>query len=122
MSVPAVMRMVDPPGYDPQWDPAAQIPHFIVDSLDELQGPATGRLFLPVTVYWGPRKPEGFDLGREPEVVLAYSEAITNATPDVLRKSVNKDLLKRYWRMLLLEEDFVRDPWEARFPELKERP
>lgn len=100
-------------------DPGAFFPHFIPDSLDQLKGPDTGYLRLPLSAYWGPQKKNGFNLNVAEELIFAYSETITNATVDVMAETLNKNLLITHWKDFFLEPRYVRTPWEQRFPQLK---
>lgn len=96
----------------PYWRPA---------SLDELKGPAEGRLKLPLTVYWGPPQPEGFDLTDQVQAVRAYSEIIANSDDRYQKQTLNKNLLVSLCPKLSVDKLRVRPAWEKAFPILRER-
>lgn len=55
----------------------------IVDSLDELQGPAHGTITLPITVYWSGIS-NTIDLHAPNQLRQAYSSLLTNGRPEDL--------------------------------------
>jgi hypothetical protein len=87
----------------------------VVASLDDLRGPATGPLVLPLEVYWGPEPL--VDLASTSDVAKAYQAVLREGDTRAQAALLDRDLLVRTWPDLLLP-DRVRAAWEARFPEL----
>lgn len=94
------------------------MPFFTPDSLDDLQGSPTAVFTLPVTVYWGPRRPP-FDMSKPGDVVRAYTEIVGHADKTTQCRLLDKTLLVKHWRELFLDRRRVRPAWEAKFPELR---
>jgi hypothetical protein len=94
-------------------------PYEIVDDLDELRGPTTGTVTLPVDVYWsGPF--DTFDVGDEDDRALVYQAALSNGRREHIRSFVNRDLLIQDWPRLALDPRVV-DLWTRGFPEIAAR-
>lgn len=94
-------------------------PVIVPGSLDDLRGPGSGMVELPVSVYWsGSRQ---FDLA-DPHQAAALCDAVldTAATADVLARYLNADLLIQAWPVLGMNR-VKRDAWERRFPVLRRR-
>jgi hypothetical protein len=92
-------------------------PVIIPASLDNLCGPASGVVELPVRLYWsGSRQ---FDLA-DPHQAADVCEAVldTAATADDIAHFLNADLLIRVWPVLGMSRA-KRDAWESRFPVLR---
>ncbi len=86
-------------------------------SLDDLRGPASGVVELPVRLYWsGSRQ---FDLA-DPHQAADLCEAVldTAATAGDIADWLNADLLIRAWPVLGMGRA-KRDAWESRFPVLR---
>jgi hypothetical protein len=86
-------------------------------SLDDLRGPASGVVELPVRLYWsGSRQ---FDLA-DPHQAADMCEAVldTAATAGDIARYLNADLLTRVWPVLGMGRA-KRDAWESRFPVLR---
>lgn len=83
--------------------------------LDELRGPRSGHLELPLNVYWGPAY--SFDLANGSDVVEAYQATLREGRVIDQVQLLNKDLLIEIWPELILPVR-VRDLWEQRFPEV----
>lgn len=94
-------------------------PYEIVDSLDELQGPASGEVTLPVTVYWSGVR-DTFEVSDERERRVVYQAALSNGRRDDIIKFVNRELLINDWPRLALDPR-VFDLWAGRFPEIAAR-
>jgi len=97
--------------------PAHLRPAVMPASLDDLRGPASGVVELPVRLYWsGPRE---FDLA-DPDRVADMCEAVldVSATADDLARYLNAGLLISVWPVLGLNRA-KRDAWENRFPVLR---
>ena len=90
-------------------------PYDVPSRLDDLHGPRSGRMELPLNVYWGPQAT--VDLDTLSGVVKAYQAALREGRVVDQVELLNRDLLVEVWSELLLP-DRVRDLWESRFPEL----
>lgn len=94
-------------------------PTIVPVSLDDLRGPASGVVELPVRLYWsGSRR---FDLS-DPHQAADLCEAVldTAATAGDVTGWLNTDLLIRAWPVLGMSRA-KRDAWESRFPVLRRR-
>lgn len=83
--------------------------------LEDLHGPGTGRVELPLHVYWGPQPT--VDLDTVGGVVKAYQATLREGRVADQVELLNRDVLIRIWPELMLP-DRVRELWEGRFPEL----
>jgi hypothetical protein len=88
--------------------------YHVPDSLDDLRGPATGVIHLPISIFWGPRRDFDIPSAARP----AYQAVINEGTPAEQQDFLNRDLLIELWPRLSLPWR-AYDMWEARFPELK---
>lgn len=91
-------------------------PYEIVDSLDELEGPAAGTVALPVDVYWSGLR-DTFDVGDARQRRVVYQAALSNGRREQIAEFVNRDLLVQTWPLLALDARVV-ELWAGRFPEL----
>ena len=94
-------------------------PAVVPGSLDDLRGPASGVVELPVRLYWsGSRR---FDLA-DPHQAADLCEAVLDAaaTAGDISGWLNADLLIRAWPVLGMSRA-KRDAWESRFPVLRSR-
>ena len=92
-------------------------PYVVIEELDELAGPATGVVELPVTLDWGPRPI--YDLSDPARRQRFYTVVIREAQkPDDLRRHLNRDLLIELWPGLVLPERCTA-AWNAQFPQLE---
>jgi hypothetical protein len=94
-------------------------PTVVPGSLDDLRGPASGVVELPVRLYWsGSRR---FDLA-DPHQAADLCEAVldTAATAGDITGWLNAGLLIRAWPVLGMSRA-KRDVWESRFPVLRHR-
>lgn len=91
-------------------------PYDIVDSLDDLAGPAEGAVTLPVDVYWSGLR-STFDVADERERRVVYKAALSNGRREHIIEFVNRDLLLQSWGRLALD-DRVIDLWRNAFPEI----
>lgn len=94
------------------------IPRFIPDSLDDLQGAPDAVFELPVNIYWGPRR-GAFHISDDNDAIRAYTEIVTNAGVATQCRLLNKERLIELWPQLFIDRTTVREPWERRFPELR---
>ncbi len=91
-------------------------PYDIVDDLDELAGPTTGTVALPIFMYWAPGR-NTFDLTIHDDLVRVYTCALTEGRIEDQRTFMNAATLRRLWPEIRLPER-VRTLWETRFPTL----
>ena len=99
--------------------PAALRPVIVPARLDDLHGPGSGVVELPIHLYWsGSRQ---FDLG-DPHQAAALCDAVIDAaaTPDVLARYLNADVLIQAWPVLGMSR-VKREAWERQFPVLRTR-
>ena len=92
-------------------------PFVVPDSLDELHGPASGPLTIPLTVYWANPIPRVVDTGDDQVLADVYREILGTATYDELTSLVNKDALIRLWDDMHGDR-VLRAAWETHFPQL----
>lgn len=71
------------------------MPYNTPTSLDDLHGPASGPLEMPITVHWGPR--HVFDLDDLGQRRAAYRAIVREGTADVQTELLNAGLLRELW-------------------------
>lgn len=91
------------------------VPYDTPSTLSALHGPASGRIELPLTVHWGPRR--SIDLDDDGQRRAAYRAIVREGTSEVQEALLNEEVLRDEWRELVLP-DRCRDTWEATFPGL----
>jgi hypothetical protein len=100
---------------------AAALRRAIAVTLDDLDGPGSGILELPVSICWSLESPR-FDLSDRDQVRSAYKFVIDAARqPGHLTPYLNAGLLKDIWVDLGLPRG-KRAAWEALNPGLRARP
>lgn len=86
-------------------------------SLEELAGPSTGTLDLPLHVVWSGRRSYGLDQPRSR--MSLYRTVLAEGQRQDLIAFLNRDMLIAQWPVLrTLISRPLRDAWENRFPEL----
>jgi hypothetical protein len=91
-------------------------PYVTPETLEELAGPATGVLELPISLDWSERR--SYDLSVESDRRLMYERVIREAmSADILRRYLNSALLLSIWPNMYLPRR-VKASWESRFPVL----
>lgn len=86
------------------------------ESLDRLNGPATGTVYLPVHLYWGPG--EGwFNVEDDAERAIAYQAVLQEGTADEISRICNKERLIADWPNLYLPI-VLASRWQESFPQL----
>ncbi|WP_406729112.1 hypothetical protein WJ438_37420 [Streptomyces sp. GD-15H] len=86
-------------------------------SLEDLAGPATGMVHLPLHVVWSGRRSYG--LGRPRSRMSLYRTVLAEGQRQDLIAFLNRDLLIAQWPILrTLISRPLRDAWESHFPEL----
>jgi hypothetical protein len=93
----------------------------VIGDLADLRGPATGRVTLPLRLFWSSRgTATEFDLARPAIARSMYENVLREASHrDELAAYLNPDLLVAFWPDLALPRD-VRQAWEAAHPALGE--
>jgi hypothetical protein len=94
-------------------------PYDAPDQLEQLQGPRSGPVEVPINVYWGPR--HTFNLDNESDVIETYQAALREGRVIDQEELLNHALLVEIWPELMLPVR-VRELWEGRFPELSAIP
>lgn len=92
-------------------------PYAIVDSLDQLRGPAGGVVELSHSVLWAPGDGR-VDLDEPGGTGLAYRAVLSEGTVADLKQVLNPQELIAAWPDLMLPRR-VREMWESRFSELR---
>jgi hypothetical protein len=93
-------------------------PVIVPGSLEDLRGPASGVVELPVRLYWssGARQ---FDLADLDQVAAMYDAVLDGAAViGDITGYLNADLLARAWPDLGMSRA-KREAWENRFPVLR---
>lgn len=92
-------------------------PYTVPDTLDELAGPTSGHVTLPLILDWSEQ--HTYNLDEPAELGLMYERVIREA-PSVheLRQYLNAGILRQVWPRLFLP-GHVHRLWEGRFPELR---
>ncbi|MCP2339766.1 hypothetical protein [Actinomadura rupiterrae] len=92
-------------------DYAARLPA----SIDDLHGPVTGAVELPLHVVWSGRK--RFDLGDTRQRLVLYALLLSEAPAADLCKWLNGDLLLEQWSELrMMLSPARRRAWESVLP------
>jgi hypothetical protein len=91
------------------------VPYDIPSSLDALRGPATGRLTLPLHIWWAPAPT--FDLADRSDLLVAYRAVVREGRAEDQEALLNRGLLLTVWPELRLPVR-CREAWENAFPEL----
>jgi hypothetical protein len=88
-------------------------PYTVPETLEELTGPTTGVVELPLRLDWSEQG--RYDLSDPKQLCLMYERVIRESmTVDDLRAYLNGAMLRQVWRKLWLPRK-VRQLWEARF-------
>lgn len=94
-------------------------PYDIVDSLEDLRGPAHG-VIEPEEHRLKPIGRTQVDIDDDGDCLEMYGEALTDCTADVIAQYVNKERLLELFPHLRLD-DRVFDLWRGTFPEIAAR-
>lgn len=93
-----------------------QRPVAVPDSLDDLRGPTTGVLHLPLGLHASGAGPsEGFDLRRTESRISMYQLVLREGSLDDLVRYLNSEEVRRLWPRLWLP-GHVRRAWSQHFP------
>ncbi len=91
-------------------------PYVVPESLDELTGPTSGVVELPVMLDWSPRR--SYDLDDPRQLCLLYEQVMCEAANVAdLRTYLNGAILRAVWSSLFLPRQ-VHTLWLTRFPDL----
>jgi len=106
-TIPPEVGSRTPPQYD-TWE--------VVDDLDDLRGPESGVLEVPLAIHWGPGR--RFNLDDSARRLTAYQTILREATTGAqLSQLLSRRLLIESWRELRLPPR-LRAGWEQAHPEL----
>ncbi|MCI1748210.1 MAG: transcriptional regulator [Acidipropionibacterium sp.] len=86
------------------------------DSLDELHGPATGAVTLPLRLRWVPGD-RTYDVGETGGARVVYQAVLAEGTVEDQRQFLNRIRLIELWPDLNLDKRVIQ-LWEGRFPQL----
>jgi hypothetical protein len=89
----------------------------VPDSLDDLKGPGSGVVELPITLFWS-RPDRKFNLDDRYQAIDMYLAVLDRGNVDELATYLNGKLLVELWPDLHLTRA-KRLPWQARFGELR---
>ena len=94
-------------------------PFCVPVSLDELTGPSTGLVHLPVRLSWAPGD-GSFNLDDDGERTTVYQCVIGEGSVEDQCRYLNRDILTDMWPMLRLDLA-ITAAWEHRFTALRGR-
>ncbi len=86
-------------------------PFAVVDSLDELHGPATGNVRLPRRLWWSEPRNKIWDLSNRADLIHLYGLLLREAAPEGLSMWINRSRLLECWDELVLPP-YVRAGWQ----------
>jgi hypothetical protein len=91
-------------------------PYAVAERLDDLRGPTSGVIRLPITLDWSGSPEKDLD---SPGVLASVYTTVLNEsfTVEPLNTWLNRDRLIELWPSLYLPPK-VRRLWEERFPDL----
>jgi hypothetical protein len=92
-------------------------PVAVPDSLDDLKGPGSGVVELPITLFWS-RPDRTFNLDDRYQAIDMYLSVLDRGDVHELASYLNGKLLVELWPDLHLTRA-KRLPWQARFAELR---
>jgi hypothetical protein len=92
-------------------------PWTVPDSLEELTGPMSGVVDLPLHLDWSEQR--RYDLADPAQLGLMYERVIREAMDrEDLRRYLHGETLRAVWHRIFLPRP-VRALWESRFPALR---
>jgi hypothetical protein len=101
----------------PRWDAYARR---LPSSLEDLRGPATGAVELPLRVAWSGRRV--YDVGEEDQRLVLYALLLAEAQREDLERLVHRESLVSLWpRLRRLLGPHVRREWERQLIPLASR-
>jgi hypothetical protein len=94
----------------PRWGAYARR---LPSSLEDLRGPATGEIELPLHVAWSGRRV--YDVGQENQRLVLYALLLAEAQREDLERFVHRESLVSMWpRLRRLLGPHARREWERR--------
>lgn len=98
---------------------ADSLVYLVPDFLENLRGPASGPMDLPIHLDWGPDR--RYDVDYDTSCAALYALTLqTSGSLDEMCSIVNRGRLMELWPTMQLP-DRCRQPWEAAFPKLPNR-
>jgi hypothetical protein len=89
-------------------------------AIDELTGPTSGQVALPLHIAWSGMRT--YDLDRPRQRMSLYRVVLAEGQRDDLVSFLDADLLLKQWPALrTLVSRHIRTVWEEAFPELADR-
>ena len=102
---------------DPQVYPKARFgetkPYFAPGSLLSLNGPDSGVIKLPITIYWGPNR--WFSLTRRSSLHQVYQMVLQEGSIEDINKYLDRNILLSIWSELSLPSRLC-ELWELKVP------
>lgn len=92
-------------------------PYSYSETLDELNGPLTGRIKLPIDIFWAPGD-NALSLDADDTLIQAYQAILSEGDESQISELINKHNLIRIWPRLSLPIPVAKG-WESRFAELR---
>lgn len=87
--------------------------HRLPSSLDDLRGPATGTVILPIHVAWSGRRE--YDVGDERQRLVLYALLLAEAQREDLQRFLHREALVSMWpRLRRLLGPHTRRAWEQK--------
>jgi hypothetical protein len=94
----------------PRWEEYARR---LPSSLDDLKGPATGKVELPLHVAWSGRRV--YDVGEEDQRLVLYALLLAEAQREDLERFLHRESLVSMWpRLRRLLGPHARRDWEQK--------
>ncbi|MDR1386901.1 MAG: hypothetical protein LBJ44_04800 [Propionibacteriaceae bacterium] len=88
----------------------------VIHDLDDLRGPTSGHVELPINLYWGPSRP--FDLDDPDDLRWCYVNVLREASDEAtLAEFLNRCVLEREWNNVFLPLS-LRRAWTEAHPSL----
>jgi hypothetical protein len=98
-------------GLPPRWDAYS---HRLPSSLEDLRGPASGEVELPLHVAWSGRRV--YDVSQESQRLVLYALLLAESQREDLERFVHRESLVSMWpRLRRLLGPHARREWERRF-------
>lgn len=91
-------------------------PYAVPGSLDELEGPEHGLIWLPHHLAWSGRRE--FDLDDDYDRAALYKVVLEEGQQEDVRRFLSHRILRLIWSGIVPARQ-VRGLWERRFPELR---
>lgn len=89
-------------------------PHDVVDHWEDMQGPESGVVELPLHLCWAPNRT--FDLSRIGHRRVLVREVLDNGTQEDQANYLNGKIIQSVWADMLLPAA-TRKRWQDKFPD-----